>query len=107
MGHYYAEMACPKCGFIPCRCPREKPKPNKKWIVDFSDDYKPIQVDDFDKKYAVINTRYGTISGNPHISRMGRKEFETKAKCKAHAKDLIRESIEHHEQAIAELRKLL
>lgn len=24
MGHYYADMACPKCASLPCECPCKK-----------------------------------------------------------------------------------
>lgn len=35
MGHYYADLACSKCGCLVCACPVIKPAPKKpQWIID-------------------------------------------------------------------------
>jgi hypothetical protein len=100
VGHYYAEMACPKCLKVRCTCP-PKPDPSlQMWIVD--DDLTPIQIQDFDKKHAYVKTKWGNIPGHPMLYRLNKKKFETKKEAQEHAKVVRAEMIADFEAALVE-----
>ena len=89
MGHYYVDMMCDTCGKIQCTCPQKPDMTHLKWIVD--EDLMVIQIQDFDKKHAVIQTKYGPIPGTPILLRYKRKSFDEKKDAKAYSETLKRE----------------
>lgn len=88
MGHYYAEMACEKCGNIRCWCPMERQEPNLNWMVD-SSDMTILTVDDFDKKYNSYDTKYGKMPGMPLLRRMGCDYFKHRSDAEKHLIKLL------------------
>ena len=89
MGHYYAEMACQRCGRIDCTCP-PRPDPDKfKWINDLDEDFTPIRVCDFDAKH-----KMGILY------RLHKPKFDTEQEAWAHSKTMLKDHIVHLEALV-------
>lgn len=75
MGHYYADMACQKCGNLRCTCPAKPHKPEKGWIVD--DDFMVLSLADFDaKKLKSQSKRFQPLS--PLFYRLGHTIYKSR-----------------------------
>jgi hypothetical protein len=85
MGHYYADMACSRCGFVRCQCPPKPPEPAK-WFIN--------------KDFVAEKTR-------PMVYFSGVRIFNTKDECEAAIPDYIREKINELEAEIDVLRVML
>ena len=104
MGHYYAEMACNRCGRINCICPRPPDNRGSRWINDDDPEFSPISVLEFDTKYAVIKTAYGDVNGMPMMYRLKKAEFKTQEEATAHSKVLLAEHIARLETRLVEIK---
>jgi len=93
MGHYYSEMACSDCGFIPCKCARIPDMTHIMWLVDPAT-LDVMQVGQFDRKYAYVTNASGlTFPGNPHSRRFGSELFTAKKDAEAHRVIVIDQQI--------------
>ena len=62
------------------------------WINDHDDEFTPITVQNFDRKYNTYETKFGPIPQNPIGMRADCLEFKTEAEAKKHSYVLL----EHH-----------
>lgn len=85
MGHYYADMACSRCGYVRCQCPPKPPAPSK-WYIN--KDFVAAQV-------------------LPMVYFTGAPTFLSKEEAEAAIPDLIREKISELEAEIDMLRMML
>jgi hypothetical protein len=105
MGHYYADLMCNECGRVNCICPCKPEKPNKNWVVD--SDYTVIQVHNFHKKYATIQTKYGPIPGMTVIMLMGKEQFNTRREAEEQARLMCEKAVELLRTELLALKKIL
>ena len=105
MGHYRADLACDTCGQVTCICAKEDEKPNTNWIVD--DDFSVIQVCDFDRKYATIKTKHGSMPGHPLIRRANKKQYKTRKAVEKAARKQCEQAVDIVRQNLLELKHLL
>ena len=107
MGHYYADLACDKCGNIRCTCPPKKEKPNRNWIVKHNFTVQRVVDFDADPKNTATQTKYGPIPQNPLLLRLGKKEFKTREEAEQHARELCEGAVEELRKRLTVMKKVL
>lgn len=95
MGHYYSEMACSDCGFIPCKCARIPDMTHAMWLVDPAT-LDVMQVGQFDRKYRYVQAKNGmTVPGNPESRRWSSELFTARKDAEAHRVEVVTKQIDH------------
>jgi len=98
MGHYAAEMCGDDSG-------TPKKQPNKDWLVDH--DFTIIMVDDFDKKYGTVQTRFGVVSGHPALKRHGWTHYKTREEAEVAARIKCEAAVEEARNHLTTIKKTL
>jgi hypothetical protein len=92
MGHYCGDMCCPICGEMKCICTTSKLSAVK-WLINDETNYEIITTSEYDKRYSVIETRFGKIHVSAMFRRAGMKLYDTKEEAIADLPAVIQANI--------------
>ena len=101
MGHYAAEMACPRCHKSRCTCSPSPSQPLEGWILH-GEGAQVISVADYAKKH-----RPGEPRGMVELALKGRKIYGTPEDATLGRQQYIQQLIDEGENRLAYLRSLL